>query len=446
MSSDLQERLAELADEAPRSLAVAGDGLWRAGVRRRRQRRTRAVVATTVATAALAGGLSLLGPHEPRTPVPAEVPVSELHIPRTLHAPDPWAEGTDEAGPPGPLAAISLAWRDTPEGLTGTTRTMDPFGVSAVDGSTVFLDLSSARDDDGTTLLGPGAITLSPDGRKVAYVRHQANADRTSARVIGWDVYDTETGAVTELRVPGTEEIRGSETSEIRFTGDSRYLMTSYSPSGRNGFRQHALFVWDVESGTSLMAEEPGYYWLPNPGSAATGVVWSRGQRIYRLDPSSNQTEVLRLPHDVVEASFGADDALAYIGHRPTRPNEFARWWLYAGDGPDGSRRIPLDIDPGLILGWKNTHEVVVSDHRQTVRLVDVRTGEYDAMMLRWRSAGRLMTPRYAADLWRNPLVDGVAPADLPDPRWWRRPTTWAVAAVGTLAGLVWWRRRRGRA
>jgi hypothetical protein len=57
-----------------------------------------------------------------------------------------------------------------------------------------------------------------------------------------------------------------------------------------------------------------------------------------------------------------------------------------------------------------------------------------------------LMSPLYAADLWRNPLVEGVEPSAAPDPRWWLRPPLWVASALVGLAGFLVVRRRRARA
>ena len=76
-------------------------------------------------------------PHRNRPPYQPE----ELHLPRTVYAPSPWAEGTDELGPPGPLAVLAGGERKVRDGLTGSRSYPSYYGVSAVDGSARFLDL-----------------------------------------------------------------------------------------------------------------------------------------------------------------------------------------------------------------------------------------------------------------------------------------------------------------
>jgi hypothetical protein len=435
----------DLAEEAPATVA-AGSDLWQAGVRRHRRRRV-AAVATTTAVLLVVGVLGSLRPLAAPSPEPAEVPASELHLPRTVHRPSPWAESTRDTGPPGPLAVLSLAHRNLPDGFTGTQQTAEPYGVSALDGSAVFLDLPGGRTEEGYQL-GYGALALSPNGRKVGFSHFEQAPGAEFPHVIGWDVYDTVSGEITELRVPGMPEIRGIDAFEMRFTGDSRYLLTNYSPTGSDGSRKDALVAWDVETGERVVVEGTGYYWLAEPGSAPEGVVWSRDRRIFTFHPGTGQTEVATMPNEVVTASFGPDGrALAYVGHRPSRPNEAVPWHLYVGESVDDLARVRLDVEPGQLLGWRSVHEVVVGGHRRGVQFVDVRTGEHHtAPAPGWSGEEMIMSPLYAADLWRNPLVAGVEPPAAPDPRWWLRPPLWVASALLGLAGLLVVRRRRARA
>lgn len=449
MGTDLRGRLADLAEEAPASLGTGRD-LWRTGLRRHHRRRLAAgaAVAAAVVAVALTGGAGVLGGPRPERPLPADTPGSELHLPRTVSAPSPWAPGTGEAGPPGPLALLSMAPRNVADGLTGVRRTLGVFGVSAVDGSSVFLDLPGTRTNEETQL-GSGTIALSPDGRKVAYVRFGSAAPRelNGAHVTGWDVYDAVSGKVVRLRVPDMAEIHGTDAFEIRFSGDSRYLLTNYSPTGSDGSRDDALVAWDVSTGRSTVAEGTGHYWLPEPASVPEGVAWSRDRYIFRFDPLTKERTALSLPREVVTSSFGPDGrALAYVGHRPAGPNQPVPWYLYAGQTWQGADRVHLDVEPKQILGWRSEHEVVVGNFRDTPRFVDVRTGASEPVTLHW-DRNLMLSPAYAADLWRNPLVDGEKPPAVPDPRWWMRRLVWAVgilaAAVLLLAGVR--SRRAGR-
>jgi hypothetical protein len=449
MSTDLREAMRDLAADAPTTLGAAPTAdLWQHGVRRRRRQRAGQALVTVVVVALVGGLAALVRPIDTAPPTPADVPISELHLPRSVQAPDPWAEGTDELGPPGRLAVLSMAPRNLTDGLWGTRPAFGVFGVSAVDGSVRFLDLPGAESPGGGSTVGQGVLTLSPDGTRVGYAAVEGEgSDDRGPFVVGWNVYDTTSGETTELRVPGMERLRGMDTFEIRFTGDSRSLLTTFSSTGSGGDRDNALVAWDVASGEPVEVEGTGFHWLPNPGSGPEGVVWSRGRQVFQRDLGASSTTRLPVDEEVVEASYAPDGiALAYIGHRPTGRDDSAPWRLYGGSSIVRAveRRIPLDLSPGQILGWADELRVVVGDFRQRVRVVDLEDGSVERIRLQW-SDDLAMSPVYAADLWANPLVDGVAPADASDARWWLRGTVW-VGALGGLvllvAALVWWRRR----
>lgn len=437
MSTSLHDRLADLANVVDHT-AKPGDeasDLWEAGRRRHRRRRAQALAATAAAVAVLAGGGLALGlPDRGGEPTPADVPFEQLHLPRTVHAPSPWAGGTAETGPPGPLAALSIASRNEPEGWTGVRHGQGVFGVSAVDGSAVFLDLPGAQPD----MLGSGMLALSPDGTKVGYDRYR------EGQLVGWSVYDTVTGDVTRLRDPRQPVLRGRDAFEIAFSGDSRYLQTNYSPTGSDGSRDDTFVVWDVRTGERIEAEGTGHYWLPSPGSAPSGIVWSRNRQTHLFDPLTGRTTVEESPYEVVEWSVGPDGATSVaIAFGEARRDP---WRLFAGE---------TELDPGIspddLLGWRDAQTVVLASlPTHEVRYVDVRTGEVVGSE-RLRVAGDegpLFWPQYAADLWVNELVEGVRPPRTSDPRVGpAEVAAWAVG-IAVAGGLVTWlvRRRRARA
>ncbi len=250
--TDLRARLRDLADDAPHA-GLSGDELWTSGVRRQRLRRAATVAGAAVIVAAVVGLTSVL--RFPSEPLPAQGP-AELGIPRVVLPPDPWSEATAE---PGPLAAISVANRRTTDGLTGVRDRLHLFGVSAVDGVSRFLDVPGVRVDTD-----PGTVALSPDGSQVAVQR--GSRGRT---VVGWDVLDTATGELTRLRVPGMAELANAWGYEIAFTGDGRYLRTSFSLTGSEESHADSFVAWDVATGERYVAEDSGHYWLPGRASGS---------------------------------------------------------------------------------------------------------------------------------------------------------------------------------
>ncbi|GAB4003099.1 hypothetical protein [Nocardioides ultimimeridianus] len=422
----LHDRLADLADEAPRG--GPAPGVWQAGVRRARRRRAAATLATAVLVAIIAGAATFghlgIGPSpEPVT----EPPRSALHLPLALYPPSPWARAASAA--PGVLAAVGMTERDRAHGLRGVWQELAPYAISATDGSAFFLDLGG-RDRSHL-----GGLALSPDGTKVGYARYGPNG-----RAAGLAVYDSTTATTTLLSDPRWRAGNALDATDLRFSTDSRYLETTMVDSRSAARWRHALVVWDVSSGAPVVAEPAGHYWLPNLGSGPDGIVWSRGPRTFTFDPVTRRTSRVRTPFDVVEASYGPDGrAFAAIAFGARKA---AQWRLYVGPSAEHLRRARLPIDADQLIGWSDAHHVVVRQLPSgEVVEVDLRTGVATRVAVDLEGR-QMMLPSYAADLWANPLVPGRRPARAHDPRlpWWIVGGT-AIVAIGP-AGL-WWRRRR---
>ena len=238
--------------------------------------------------------------------------------------------------------------------------------------------------------------------------------------------------------------------ADLAFSGDSRHLLTSYETPDlprTSRSRAHQLVAWDVEEGTPTVIEGPGHYWLPNLGSAPTGVTWARGREVFRVDPGTGDKTTSRLPQDVITASWGPDDtSFAYIG-RPSTGSR-APWRLYAGRTVAEARgrqvELPSGVDVSQVLGWRDPTHVVVGHFRDTVHVVDVVTGEVEGLDLGGYGE-QVNAPQLAGALWRQPLLEPVGPDRTTDPR---RPWRWVACAFLVLFGgvlLVLWRRRRGR-
>ncbi|MDP3893171.1 hypothetical protein, partial [Nocardioides sp.] len=190
--------LHDLADDL-----LPGDpptGLW---VRARRERlRDRVALAAVVCLLLVGTGLVVGVPTAVTvSPAAQPVPQEQLHMPGRVYAPSPWLAGTDQTGPPGPLALIGSAKRS--EWLVG--RRWSPVGISAVDGAYHFLDLPDRRDEDTPAV-------LSPDGLRVAYyLSGTPQSPDAQSDLVGVGVYDVVTGEVSRHEVETTYGISADE-------------------------------------------------------------------------------------------------------------------------------------------------------------------------------------------------------------------------------------------
>lgn len=440
--TELRARLQDLADDAPPG-ALAGGDVWRSGVRRDRLRRAGAAAGAAVVVA-LVAGLGALVPW-PDGPPPTE-DRADPGLPRVVRPPDPWAEPTDR---PGPLSALSLAYRRTASGLTGVDQRLVPFGISATDGIARFLDLPGRPRN-----LDDFSFALSPDGTQMAMTRYSRGFSRTQSREVvrGWDVLELTTGELTRLRLPGRRAISGTFAYPLTFTGDGRYLQTTYAlDDAGDGAddRSGALVAWDLVTGKRHVAEGPGHRWVAGSARAPRGVVWTRQRTVHTLDPLTGDRTETVVPHRLVDAAYAPDGAtLAYVGHVGERPASRDPRRLHVRS-PDGTELTGFDVgtEPGQVLGWRDDDHVVVSDYGpRGARVVDLTTGGWEPLDLQQGHAA-MLTPKYATDLLANPIAAAVDQPVVGDPRPWMWTwVRWTLAAALLLGALlaVLLRRRRG--
>ncbi|WP_185995105.1 hypothetical protein [Nocardioides campestrisoli] len=387
--------------------------------------------------AALAA-LFVLGPavivHAEDDPASLE----ERHLPTAVNAPGTWS-GDEEVR--WPVAAVGVATRTEPVGLVEKRESLALFAVSALDGHAAWLRTPGLSLDGW----GFGGFAVSPDGQWIGWVRpHRPQGPSYPGRVAGWSIMETTTGAIRELDVPGVPWVKGTMT-ELAFSGDSRYLLTSYeSPGTRNAPQpgSHQLVAWDTEDGKPTVIEEPGPSWLPNLGSAPTGVTWARGRNVFRVDPASGDMTTVTLPQDVIAASWGPDDtSFAYIGRTAGKPK--SRWRLYAGRTFAEARGRAVDLPSGVgvdqLLGWRDPVHVVLGHFRTSVHVVDVVTGAVEKIDLKGDGT-QVNAPYLASDLWEQPLVVPEEPEEVADPRrpWWWLSGTLLVLLAGVLLSRRW--------
>lgn len=370
----------------------------------------------------------------------------EARLPTVVNAPGSWS---DDEGTRGPVAAVGIAARNRPRGVFDAVRSYEFFTVSATDGLGSWLQ---PRDSLPAAVGETSALALSPDGRWIAWTNDvpaqpaaappfgspfelDGGGGRWEGWLDGWSVMDTGTGDVRELVDPDFSRVR-DVMSELVFSADSRYLVTSYAPPRREGAhrtRGHQLVAWDVEEGTHVVLEEPGEHPLPHIGSAPSGVVWSRGQEVFRADPATGERVTVTLPRPVTVASWGPEGSFAFadggsalhVGRSVEEAIE--REVDLPGDGPDPRR-----------LSWQDPTHVVVDRWRPWVDRVDLQSRTAERVEL--EGYGEILNaPELATALWQQPLREPLDPVGTADPR---APWRWGVLVVVLLLGLAYVVRR----
>ena len=457
MSTDLSERLAALADRATSTrssaagLGVPPAELWRRG-RRRQVRRALAATVAVAAVSAIAGIGGATAWQRVETVGPVTSPDDTMRLPDRLYNPGPWLEGTDEAGPIGPLVAVIGAdrrsWRSRSNGLVG---------VSGTTGEYRFLDLPDVAILNGEF---PSAPALSPDGTMLAYWTTGSSADdplipmRGDRPVAGVAVYDTVTGEVHRKAVVSDH---GLAPQGIAWSGDT--VWANYFTFNEGGVEpggygstfggeltwSPATEEWATQTdfARSLIADGAaiGTESFVTAASRGKGYVevGPRGEvRRFRLDaklavppylsPSGKRVAGMGLPED------GDSQGQLLVAELPRSGT----------DGPVTTRQVP-GVRGGAVLGWRDDTHVVVRSSAEDSHYVtvDVATGATEPLVtppaVNWTGGTTV-----AADAWSGPVTDA------PEPDWPMDPRTRALRlGLGVAAAcvvLVLWRRRRDRA
>ncbi len=424
--------------------------LWQRGRRRLRRRRAAGLAGAAAVVAVVAA--STVGPGLLRTDSPPAADLQDRHLPDRVYVPDRDAPGTDEDGPIGPVAALGAALRNGPaehpgamddppqEGITYDEH-WQLFGVSAVDGTSRWIDLPAGTD--------PRACDVSPGGAFVACPRVSAPQAGKPALADAILVYDTSEGDTRAIPLPAPEMAYDlGDIPSLRISRDGRFVTTMLtSEPGKN--RANLLYAFEIGRDVPpyVRLSQPAK-WSPNLASTPTGVAWTDTDEVWTSD---GRTSIgVPLEPRLHGLTVSPDGRTALAVRRPV--DEDADWQLVTTAWPiePTSTWKVVAQAPGIDepLGWIDADRAVVPLGDESWDVVDVRAGKVVGQFGLGAKVQQDMfiEPRYAVGLLGNEIVAGQKPPSYLSDETKTRIALGAFLACGAGAVVFWLRRRRAGA
>ena len=417
--TDLQTRLRDLADEAPRGLDARA--LWASG---RRRHRVRLVAASGLALALLAlVGVTGYGDWRSRQPDPAAPPATDsgpMLIPDRFFEPSPWLPTTSK---PGRLVGL---YRHVERARLFRPATKGVVGIAAGSQRYSFLDLPGAAPDPG--------VSLAPDGTHLAYDMVGPSTGSQEEPTGGVAVLDLRSGAVERFPIAtehGVHEVSYAWLSPTRLLVAALYAHDAPPGASYGSVVKETDLLVDVVSGTAepgprAPGDMPGDVVVH--GSRSPTFVAPGGRRLVSLDPATGRVvRRLHLPVQVFSAAVrGSSTAIVDESRQPRVQVGTAKGGLVT------FHRVPRDGPYyGPLLAWLDDKHVLAERpglRGRSLVSLDVRTGKHRVL-----AASRGSLPVLAEDALReHRFVPAVAPA-----RPWNRTAVavWSLV-VAVLVGF----------
>jgi hypothetical protein len=430
-TEELRDELARIGDRAP-VVDVADDTFGRAQRARRRDRW--AVLGAVAVVLAIAGGLAVWLPDRGE-PQPADQ--GGVGVPSVIHSvPDDALTPTDDLAVG--RAAVALMSDQGEHAVV----------IDAADGTYRALELPGFRSRQRQQ----GALSLSPDGRQLAWGWAQTQKARAPS---GVRILDLVTGEQRSITVPGST---GVFVYAFTWSPDSRWLVWDGAESistDRNGWAAGAWRGGRIGPGSTTSEplpppkDEQTYLAVGDDGEVVMAnleeVTWWDGTTTETRRPDSGWYPVVLTPGEgVLLEELERDGALAddyRVDYRLATPDG----WVEA----PGLNQISM-----LVLGLLPDHVVVGQTHAPSqdstsLSLVDLDAGGTV------REVGEITAGRVTVAV---DLLTGADPTvDRPDPAWLDvedqggsngAQVAIVVGVLGVLAllGRLWWRRRQALA
>lgn len=268
---------------------------------------------------------------------------------------------SDAGRPPGPLAVLSAAkrasWFGTRPGW---------YGVSAVDGRYHWVDLP-------LQVAASVEPELSPDGTKVGYAFTGRTPGRQFSPVVGFAVYDTQTGHVSTWRVPTRHGLAVGLT-EGGWSPDSRWFVADFGQTvTRDGGNDYRLLAFPVNGGAAVAQDHADYCCISPLGrSGAQELAWFGGdasKRVYLDRPGQGKAVSFGIDRSGEAGPWFSPDGrrFVFIAEGPAGPHA-TTFRLFVGDRVYPGGRTTTDqfsprLQPFRVLGWINNRNVAVDAH-----------------------------------------------------------------------------------